>query len=270
MKPKTNRWSIVIPLYQTIPFIDRNLPQILKLGADQIIMVDDASPDNDAEHVKQNYPQVEIYRNEKNLGFGSTVNRGVSYATGDYLLLLNIDTFPEQDILPILEKDFQDPDVFGVSLAEQECGPTKMIISDGYIAHAPITPRPTKITDSFWISDGSGAFRKSMWDQLDGFDPLYDPYYWEDIDLCYRARQRGWKSLWNPDAHIQHYHGSTIGKATDPILKSRIQERNQLLFTWKHLPPKFWTWHLAHLIKRTILHPGYARVIAMALQKRIH
>jgi GT2 family glycosyltransferase len=255
--------SVIIPAWRGIELLRQNLPAILKLKADQVIVVDDASPTNDGEYIKQNFPDVSVLTNAHNLGFGRSVNRGVSQADGDIILLLNQDVNPSKDLLKYLEPDFQDDQVFGVSLAEEQFGPSEGIFANGYIAHRPIKPVPKKPTSTFWVSGGSGAFRKSIWDQLGGFDPLYDPGYWEDVDLCYRALKQGWKLLWDPRAQVEHEHETSFGsKAFGQLRKQRLQERNQLLFTWKNLQDhNLRRQHFAQLVQRVVKHPGYLRIV---------
>lgn len=260
-------YSVVIPSWKGIPLLKKNLPAVLNLSAEEVIIVDDFSPDNDIDFLKQNFPQVKVSRNERNYGFGTTVNRGVAQATTDIVVLLNLDVNPAPDLISRLNKHFQDPRVFAVSFAEQEFGPNLLTFTSGYLTHTPIQPTPRVISPTLWVSGGSGAFRRQYWHQIGGLDPIYDPFYWEDIDLCFRASQKGWLNLWDPQARVEHVHESTIGKHVSPKYKKRIQERNHLIFTWKYL--SFWQWpsHLLHLTIRLIKHPGYAMIVGMALAR---
>jgi GT2 family glycosyltransferase len=90
--------------------------------------------------------------------------------------------------------------------------------------------------DTTWVSGGSGAFRKSMWDTLGGMDTLYNPFYWEDIDLSYRARKAGWKTVFEPRSVVHHYHEEgKIKREFTPEDVKRIVYRNQFIFIWKNL-----------------------------------
>ena len=262
-------FSIVIPAWRGREQLKKNLPAVLKVGANEVIVGDDASPENDAEFVKQHFPRVKVYRNEKNLGFGSNVNRGFEQTKGEIIILLNQDVSPSSDIIKYLKQDFKDPLVFGVSLAEQKFGPTKGIFKNGYVGHQPVEPVPKHITPSFWVSGGSGAFRKAYWDELGGFDPIYDPGYWEDIDISYRAQKKGWKILWDPKAKVLHEREQSFsGKHFNQMFKRRIQERNHLLFNWKNLQDqKLTKQHIWALLNRTFNNPGYLRILLMALLK---
>jgi GT2 family glycosyltransferase len=250
------------------------------MGADEVIVVDDASPERDGDWVEENFPMVEVLRNVRNLGFGRTVIKGVEAAgkmnkrtekqrnreTKEYVILLNQDVNPDKNILKYLREDFEDESVFGVSFAEQQYGPTRGVFRDGLIVHESVDPIPKKLSRTFWVNGGSCAIRKKYWNELGGFNPIYDPGYWEDIDLSYRAHKRGWKVLWDPRAKVEHVRESTFGgKYYDQHYKRRVQERNHLLFNWLNLEDrglrgKFYF----SLLKRIAQHPGYLRIVWMA------
>ncbi len=56
------------------------------------------------------------------------------------------------------------------------------------------------------------AFRRDRWAELGGFDDLYHPFYWEDVDLGYRAWARDWRVLYEPAAVVYHAQGETIAR----------------------------------------------------------
>ena len=72
--------------------------------------------------------------------------------------------------------------------------------------------------------------------QLGGMDPLYAPFYWEDVDLGYRAWKRGWRIIFDPRAHVVHDHEISVIKHnfSQQHVQS-IAQRNQLLFIWKNI-----------------------------------
>jgi glycosyltransferase involved in cell wall biosynthesis len=71
--------------------------------------------------------------------------------------------------------------------------------------------------------------------QLGGFDSILSPFYWEDVDLSYRAWKRGWKIIYEPRSMLYHYHRSTISKAFNPNYIAFIGERNRYLVVWKNI-----------------------------------
>jgi len=113
------RVSIIIPNYNSRENLPKNLPYVLKAGADEVIVVDDASTDGSQKNVKCQMANgkskvLRLIENKKNLGFSSTVNRGVKEATGDIVVLLNTDVTPEPGFLGPLVAHFSDPKVFAV------------------------------------------------------------------------------------------------------------------------------------------------------------
>lgn len=259
--------SVVIPNWNGKSLLEKNLPSVLKVGFDEVIVVDDASTDDSVSYLKQNFPQVSLIMNEVNKGFAYTVNRGVENASGEVVFLLNTDVIPGKEIISPVLTHFQDPEVFGVSLAEGGYSFAVPKKEFGFLGHGP-GEKTDNPHNTFWISGGSGAFRKSMWDKLGGMDLLFSPFYWEDLDLSYRAQRMGWKLVWEPRALVVHNHESTINtKNFKKKYLDYIKERNQLIFHWKNLPL---TWlltkHILGLLKR-LLNPGYFVVILLAAFK---
>lgn len=265
--------SVVIPNFNGRELLEKNLLFVLKAKETpenkiiEIIIVDDGSSDESVNFIKNNFPGVKIIKHKVNRGFSATVNTGVRTAKGDLIALLNNDVIPSEDFLKAALPHFENDKVFGVSLHEKDYSWAKGTFKDGYIEIAS-GEETGKAHLSFWVSGGSGVFRRSYWMKLGGMDEkLLSPFYWEDIDLCYRAAKRGWFNLWEPNANVVHKHESTIGKFSKKYVE-RIRERNQLLVIWKNLTsPRLFRKHLIGAIKRTISHPGYLRIVVMALMR---
>jgi GT2 family glycosyltransferase len=79
------------------------------------------------------------------------------------------------------------------------------------------------------------AFRKSVWDNLGGFDELFRPAYEEDRDLCWQALKSGYKIVFEPKAIVEHFHESTNLKLFGKTKISLFSLKNQLLFVWKNI-----------------------------------
>lgn len=263
--------SIVIPNYNTQGILEKNLPLVLSAAKNpnnhvrEVILVDDASPDASANLVKRMFPEIKLIRHKVNRGFSSSVNTGVRAAKGELISLLNTDVVPSENFLEAALPHFEKPKVFAVSLNEGGYSWARGFFKEGYIGHEP-GPKDKTAHETFWVSGGSGVFRRSIWISLGGMDEkLFSPFYWEDLDLCYRAAKRGYQIIWEPGARVEHRHETTIGLLPKTKVV-RIRERNHLLFIWKDLTsPRLFRKHIGGLIRRTARHPGYIRIVLMAL-----
>ncbi|KKQ91858.1 MAG: Glycosyl transferase, family 2 [Microgenomates group bacterium GW2011_GWC1_39_7b] len=271
MNSKNFSVSIVVPNYNGEKLIEKNLPRVLDAKNDsrnqikEIIIVDDGSIDASVSLIKNKFSSVKLIKHVKNRGFSAGVNTGVRAAKGDLILLLNTDVLPEENFLAPIFKHFEDKRTFAVSLHENGYGWAGGSFAEGFIqlsmGKESIDPH-----SSFYVSGGSGVFRRSIWVELGGMDEkLLSPFYWEDIDICYRAAKRGYLNLWEPDGHVVHNHESTISTFSKSYVQ-KVRERNQLLMLWKNIHSQnLIRKHIAGLFMRLIKHPGYIRVVLMAL-----
>jgi GT2 family glycosyltransferase len=266
--------SIVIPWYNTEFLAGKNLPVILAAAKNpknkilEIIVVDDGSSDTSAETIKGRFPEIKLIRHRINRGFPASVNTGVRASKGDLICLLNSDVIPQVNFLESVFTHFRDSKVFAVSLNEDgDFSWAKGVFENGFINHSP-GPKPVTPHRTFWVSGGSGVFRRKMWMELNGMDEkLFSPFYWEDLDLCYRASKRGYGLIWEPNAKVKHEHEASM-QSLPPKFVQRIRERNQLIFIWKNLTSTRLMWrHVSGLSKRIMTHPGYLRIFFMALTK---
>lgn len=259
--------SIVIPTCNGKHLLQKFLPAVLKMARsnDELLIVDDASSDGTTTWLvagfqlqKQHKPGVkgELYqgftvvgdkriavtviRNEVNVRFAASCNRGVIAASREYILLLNNDVKPEPDCLDHLLPYFADPDVFAVGCMEYEgdtkaapqSGKNTLFFKRGLFQHSK--------ADSFvsgetaWVSGGSGLFDKQKWRFLGGFDEQFAPAYWEDVDVSYRARLQGWRVLFDEHAVVYHIHESTNKTELGEATMRRVSWENGAYFTKKH------------------------------------
>ncbi|MEK7472731.1 MAG: glycosyltransferase family 2 protein [Patescibacteria group bacterium] len=264
--------SVVIPNINGKLIMEKNLPKLFKAVYNpknhivEVIVVDDGSWDNSVSFIEKNYKNsIKLIKHGNNRGFSAAVNTGSKVAKGDIILLINTDVIPNEDFLEPLLPHFKNPKVFAVSTHEEGYGGAKGSFADGYI-QLGMNAETKGAHTSFYVSGGSGLFRRSIWEELEGMDEkLLSPFYWEDIDLCYRAAKRGYINLWEPRGKVVHKHESTISKFPK-IYVARVKERNQLLMLWKNIHSKnLIKKHIIGLISRSLKHPGYIRIIIMAL-----
>jgi GT2 family glycosyltransferase len=270
---KEKKVSIIIPNFNGKDLLAKNLPKVIEAQQNlnnhiiEIIVVDDASYDDSVAFLKKNFPNVKLIKHKKNRGFSYSVNTGVRMAKGNYIVLLNTDVIPDKNFLESVLPHFDNSKVFAVSFHEKGYAWAKGYFKDGFISHEQ-GKETEEVHNTFWVSGGSGIFRRKYWMDLGGMDEkLLSPFYWEDIDLCYRAAKRGLILLWEPKSFVEHKHESTISKLSKSYVQ-RIRERNELLFIWKNLSSiNLFRKHVRGLFLRIVKHPGYIRIVLMALGK---
>ena len=247
--------SVVIPNYNGEKIIGKNLPKVLasvkdySSGSVEIIISDDCSSDSSLDIIqefiesnKKSSVKIKLFTSlkNKNEGFSSNVNRGVRAATGEVLILLNTDVIPSKNFLKPLLKHFENPEVFAVGCMDESLENGKLILrgrgvgkwEKGFMIHSA---GDLEKKDTLWVSGGSGAFRKSIWDKLGGLDTLYNPFYWEDIDLSYRAKKSGYLTLFEKESVVRHEHDEGVIKEKyKPDNVKKVVYRNQFIFAWKN------------------------------------
>jgi GT2 family glycosyltransferase len=93
-------------------------------------------------------------------------------------------------------------------------------------------------TEIIYPCGGASFFDKKKFLEINGFDTIYSPFYFEDFDLGIRARRNGWKCLNIPYSEVYHQHQGTIGKFNRRYVKL-IGKRNYYILLWKNFPPDF-------------------------------
>lgn len=246
------RVTIAIPNYNGEKLLPQNLPHILESGADEVLINDDGSLDESVRIIQENFPRVKLLINQQNKGFIPSVNKLFNEARGEIVVLLNNDVLVDKNFLKPLLKHFDNKKIFAVNCHEKGQGWGKGSWKDGFYEFIK-TEEENQVHQSAWASGGSAAFNKEIWTFLGGFDPLFAPFYWEDVDLGFRALKAGFEILWEPKARVSHKHGTTISKSYPNKFVTRVQQRNQLLFIWKNITNKnLLAEHRVNLIKRLL------------------
>jgi len=248
--------SIIIPNYNGEAILKKNLPKVLEAvkeydkGNIEIIIPNDPSTDNSKKVIKDFIASITEKHiigktientNKKEAGFSKNVNRGTALATGDILILLNSDVAPHIGFLEPLLKHFEEGIVFAVGCMDESIENGETVLRGrgigkwkrGFLIHQK---GDNDKINTLWVSCGSGAFRKSMWDKLGGLDPLYNPFYWEDIDISYRALKAGYRLVFEPESIVRHEHETGAIKTKYKAGHVRkIVFRNQFTFVWKNI-----------------------------------
>ncbi len=260
--------SVVISSFNGKQYLEENLPHVCKIGADEVVIVDDASTDGSADFVSQNYPQIKLVKHSKNKRFPISVNDGFAASTGEIVVLLNQDVRPDKNLIKNALPRFQNSQVFAVTFNEQDRSWAKGEFKNGFLEFTN-GPRDNKIHESLWASGGSAAFRKDLWDKFGGFDPIFTPGYFEDLDLGWQARRAGYKIIWDPECKVKHLTETAFNKVFSPRQLQLIKERNYLLAHWKNLTGKQLSEHVYYLVLKILKHPGFIIPTLMAVWKKL-
>jgi len=232
--------SVIIPVYKNTKLFLDNFKKNLKFLDDCEILIVNDDPEKSIKKEIKSFKENNIFliENRKNLGFGQSVNIGVKYAKGDYLFLLNTDVIlNNKNYLHALKYFNENPNLFAVSFAQLEkdnqiVGKNILYFKDGLFCHQ----KANNLNFGFnaWAEGGACLIDKKKFNYLGGFDNLYSPFYWEDVDLSYRAWKAGFKILFDPKILVEHHHETTISKYFDKNKIKTIAYRNQLIFSLKN------------------------------------
>jgi GT2 family glycosyltransferase len=252
--------SVVIPNYNGIDLFEVNLPLLYKAlqksgVSHEIIIVDDASNDNSVDFLEQYYPDIIIIVNKKNMGFSTTMNRGIYAAKNNLVFSINSDVVLTEDYFLPLFRYFNEPNTFAV--AGKIIGLDDDIVKDtakypdyslgnirGTTNYKIINYLPNKKTigiPSFFTSGANTLYDREKLVYIEGFTELYSPYYREDLDLSIKAWRMGWKSYYEEKAVCRHQTSITIKKYNRPRKISIITKRNKLIMHFTHLDGMGWS-----------------------------
>ncbi len=243
-------WNVKDDLLRCMASLTDNPPSV----PFEPIIIDNMSTDGTAEAVKDAHPEVTLVANTDNRGFAAANNQGIDLSSGQYILFLNPDTIIHPGSLDILIEFLDNnPDVGA-------CGP-KLLGDDG-IPQGSVRTFPTyrgvlyshtvfrllglfrseshkwmmkdfsheKLADVDQVMGAAMLVRRSVIELVGGMDTDFFMYY-EEVDLCYRIKQAGWRIVFIPDAVITHLGGRSSEQVP---LKRVMMLKSMAIFFRKH------------------------------------
>lgn len=209
-----------------------------------LIVVDNASADGTVELLEAAVSGATIISNPENTGFGRGSNQGAKLAMGAYLCFLNPDAFVQPDWLEPLLEAFERDESVGAAVPLflhpdgriQEAG--SALDSEGAALAIGDGDDPQSFEHRFrrTVDYGSAAcliVRAELFREVSGFDPIYSPAYYEDVDLCFKLAQRGFRTVFEPASRVVHLRGGAsplafrLMTANRRVFAERWRERLQ-------------------------------------------
>ncbi len=236
--------TFVIVNYNGERFIQTCLDSILAQSRppDEIILVDNASCDHSPLLVREHFPQVELILLDDNIGFPAACNRGIHEASGDLIAILNNDVTLDPNWLEsLLEHDVEPWDFWASQILFafdpehiDSAGDGMAIVGAAYkIGHGDPANQHQQLREVFGPCAAAALYRRSMLQELEGFDPDFFLIY-EDADLNMRARLQGYRCLYVPQARVFHHVNSSIQTFSDRYVF--FGHRNSEYVFWKNMP----------------------------------
>jgi GT2 family glycosyltransferase len=195
----------------------------------EIVVVDNASSDGSAEMVATRFPAVKLIRNAQNLGFAAAVNQGIRASAAPYVLLLNSDATLDDGALALMARHLQTHDraaAVGGTLLHADgtfqgsyadfptllgevllmSGLSRWLLPKTYPSYGEAESQRQRDVD--WVCGAFVLIRRQALDEVGLLDEAYFMYS-EEVDWCYRARQRGWTIAFLPNARAVHLVGGS-------------------------------------------------------------
>jgi GT2 family glycosyltransferase len=241
-------WNVREDLRECLQSLLRDEGSRLESGEIEIIVVDNASTDGTAGMVNLEFPRVKLLVNSQNLGYTKANNIGINHSRGKYILLLNPDTIVHQGALQALidcAESHPEAGIIGAKLLNPDgsvqrsarsfpdigAGLFRNTFLGRLFPNNPFVRRYLladfgydEVREVDWVSGAAMLVRRDLIERIGGLDERFWAYC-EDVDLCWRTWQAGYKVLFCPNAVITH----KVGRSSDQrLVPSLIQHHKSM------------------------------------------
>jgi len=243
VNPQPFECSIIIPVFNKLELTQQCLMHLAEVTTGisyEVVIVDNYSTDGTCEFLETLGGDVQIIRNDTNLGFAKGCNQGARAARGRHLVFLNNDTIPKSGWLdPLIEEVTSHADVAVVG--------SKLLYQDNTIQHAGVvisrryrtpyhlfcgvpenSPAVNTRREFQAVTAACMLVRKAIFEEVGGFDEGFVNGF-EDVDLCLKIRQLGKKVIYQPQSCLYHLESQTPGRKTHDEANA-----HRLLARWEH------------------------------------
>ena len=259
----TPRAAIIVVTHNSARWLPRMLDALAAQSEPRfrLVVVDNASAPDQRPRQSALPPNASLIQSEKNLGFAAANNLGARDAEAPYLVFLNPDAFPEPGWLAaLLAAADAHANAAAIGSTQLRADHPGALDGAGDVLHASgiayraahgRRARIPPFGETFSACAAAMLVRREAFEAVGGFDARYFCYF-EDVDLGFRLRLRGWRVLQSPDAVVAHVGGG-VGGVQTPFADFH-GARNRLWTFVKCMPaPLFWLLLPAHLIASAIV-----------------
>ena len=200
--------DIVIPVYNAPVLTKRCINSVVAVLSQLVQYIHIQNDASDAKTSKMldslQYPCVRVYHAKKNQGFGLSVNEAIKRSDAEFVLVLNSDTEINEDILTPL-------------CIAMDADPQLAVISPNHKPYSKhetnrFLRRPGGYVPAYRLQGHAFLIRRTVFQTVGGFDPVFGRGYFEDMDLGRRLDKHGWRIGVHPDICIFHNGGGSFGR----------------------------------------------------------
>ena len=244
------RVTVVVPNYNGIKYIEACLDSLREqtFGDFKCVVVDNGSSDGSSGIVERDYPEVRLIEMGSNTGFTGAVNAGIDYAKragSEYVILLNNDTESDPDFIRKLVREMEkDKRIFSAQAKllkmndeskADDTGDFYCALGWGYArGSGKDEKRYAKKTGIFFSCGGAAIYRMSVIEEIGAFDDSMFAYL-EDCDIGWRARTRGYRNIFVPEARVKHAGSASSGSRHNEFKVSHSAP-NSIYIIRKNMP----------------------------------
>ncbi len=261
-----SRTAVIILNWNGRDLLRRYLPSVVKnttaTGA-EVIVADNASSDDSIDVLRTEFPDVRLLRFDKNYGFAGGYNKALAAVDHDYVVLLNSDVCtPPNWLEPLVELLDANPDVAACAPKLRDDKKHEFFeyagAAGGYLdwlCYPFCRGRVMNVVekdlgqydddaDALWVSGAALCIRRTLYNEVGGLDEDFFAHM-EEIDLCWRLRNKGHRIVATGHSAVFHLGGATLDN-TNPQ-KTYLNFRNNLFMLIKNYNTR--TWHLVLLLR---------------------
>jgi GT2 family glycosyltransferase len=248
------KFSVVIVNYESWPHTLRCIESLRKTGYDdfEVVVVN-----NDQEDVPELPRGVTLFQNPENVGFARACNQGIAASRGEHVVLINPDTLVERDFFGLLEEFFADNPKAGIAgprvidsagnlqlsarrelsfvsgLLGRTSFLTRLFPKSAIVRRMfPAASSPEGPAEVDWVSGACMAVRRAALEEIGPLDERFFMYF-EDADLCRRAREAGWRVYYLPRVEVLHLTGASSRSKPRAVW---LLHKSAFLYHRKHGP----------------------------------